>query len=134
MILQKKFSSICIVAGSASNDLRAAKIMKAIKKEAPETRFFGIGGEMMMKEGLESNYGDVSKFVEKPFMPLKNHLREHIERPWHPLMAQLHYSNEQMIQHLMKGSFFKDLVSHKPSAFLNVGNEFFARDLFCALN
>jgi hypothetical protein len=35
MILTKKFSSICIVAGSPSNDLRASKIMKAIKKQAP---------------------------------------------------------------------------------------------------
>lgn len=47
MILIKKFSSICIVAGSPSNDLRASKIMKAIKKKCPEAKFFGIGGEKM---------------------------------------------------------------------------------------
>jgi hypothetical protein len=44
---------------------------------------------MMVQEGLktENNYGDPSKFLVKPFFPLKNHLREHVERPWHPVMA-----------------------------------------------
>lgn len=52
MILSKKFSSVCIVAGSPSNDLRASKIMKAIKQKAPETKFFGLGGEKMKEQGL----------------------------------------------------------------------------------
>jgi len=44
----------------------------------------------MLETGLNTtnNYGDIKKFLEKPFMPYKNHLREHIERPWHPLMYQ----------------------------------------------
>jgi hypothetical protein len=89
MILSKKFSSICICAGSLSNDIRAARIMKSIKKLSPETTFFGVGGPMMVQEGLktENNYGNPSKFLDKPFFPLKNHLREHVERPWHPVMA-----------------------------------------------
>ncbi len=53
-----------------------------------------------MNEGLnnENNYGDIKNFIEKPFFPYKNHLREHIERPWHPLMAQLHYKNKKMLE------------------------------------
>jgi hypothetical protein len=54
----------------------------------------------MMNEGLnnDNNYGDIKNFIEKPFFPYKNHLREHIERPWHPLMAQLHYKNKKMLE------------------------------------
>jgi lipid A disaccharide synthetase len=44
MILIKKFSSICIVAGSPSNDLRASKIMRALKRKNPDIKFFGLGG------------------------------------------------------------------------------------------
>ena len=63
--------------------------MKSIKKIAPETKFFGIGGPMMQAEGLleTNNYADPKNFLDKPFQPLKNHLREHVERPWHPVMA-----------------------------------------------
>jgi hypothetical protein len=57
----------------------------------------------MFQAGLnqDNNYGDISNFIEKPFIPYKNHLREHIERPWHPLMYQLHSTNERMIQNLL---------------------------------
>lgn len=34
----------------------------------------------------------------------------------------------------MKNNFFNDLHINQPKAFLTVGNEFFARDLYCALN
>jgi len=53
----------------------------------------------MLEAGLsqENNYGDPFLFLDKPFIPYKNHLREHVERPWHPVMAKLHYKNEKMI-------------------------------------
>ena len=44
-------------------------LLKSIKKLSPETTFFGVGGPMMVQEGLktENNYGDPSKFLDKPF-------------------------------------------------------------------
>jgi hypothetical protein len=90
----------------------------------------------MEQEGLngKNNYADINTFIDKPFIPLKNFLREHIERPWHPLMAPLHYRNNKVIKQMDKNNFFKDLHFHKPTAFLTVGNEFFAKDLYCYLN
>jgi hypothetical protein len=54
----------------------------------------------MEQEGLngKNNYADINTFIDKPFIPLKNFLREHVERPWHPLMAPLHYRNNKVIK------------------------------------
>lgn len=43
-----------IVAGEASGDLHAARLMRALKALLPECRFSGIGGVNMAQEGLES--------------------------------------------------------------------------------
>lgn len=43
-----------IVAGEASGDLHAARLMRALKELLPECRFSGIGGANMAREGLES--------------------------------------------------------------------------------
>lgn len=43
-----------IVAGEASGDLHAARLMRALKELLPECRFSGIGGTSMAREGLES--------------------------------------------------------------------------------
>ncbi|MBN4080733.1 lipid-A-disaccharide synthase [Caldithrix abyssi] len=42
-----------IVAGEASGDLHGAKLMQAIKKREPSSRFVGHGGDRMTKAGLE---------------------------------------------------------------------------------
>jgi lipid-A-disaccharide synthase len=46
---------IYIIAGEASGDLLGAHLMAALKKESKRTiKFFGVGGEKMTAEGLES--------------------------------------------------------------------------------
>jgi hypothetical protein len=36
-------------------------------------------------------------------------MRFHIEKPWHPLMAPLHFSNKKVIDEISKNNFFQDL-------------------------
>jgi lipid-A-disaccharide synthase len=43
-----------IVAGEASGDIHAARLMKALKEREPLCQFFGVGGAEMAKEGLQS--------------------------------------------------------------------------------
>jgi lipid-A-disaccharide synthase len=56
--MMKKLSPITffIVAGEPSGDAHGASLMRAIKKEQPESRFVGHGGDRMTKEGLERMY------------------------------------------------------------------------------
>lgn len=62
---------IGIVAGEASGDILGASLMQAIKAQAPNVEFEGIGGPLMLAEGFNSFYPmdrlSVMGFVE----PLK---------------------------------------------------------------
>lgn len=62
-----------IIAGETSGDIHAANILKSFKKKK-EIKFFGIGGERMMKEGCEIIYPmdriEVIGFLE-PILKLK---------------------------------------------------------------
>jgi lipid-A-disaccharide synthase len=42
-----------IIAGEASGDLHAAKLVKAVKTHRPDIMFYGIGGEDMREAGVE---------------------------------------------------------------------------------
>lgn len=89
----------------------------------------------MQAEGLETNYGDVSKFLDKPFFPLKNFLRFHIARCYHPYMAVTHYANKQVLNQVDKSTLLDDVVLHNvPSAFITFGNEFFMKKLYVRLS
>jgi lipid-A-disaccharide synthase len=46
--------SILIIAGEVSGDQRAAELIQALRKKSPELVFFGIGGERMRNEGVET--------------------------------------------------------------------------------
>jgi hypothetical protein len=47
-LLNNTFSTICIVAGSASGDLKASKIMRSIRENSKEeVNFVGIGGYVL---------------------------------------------------------------------------------------
>ena len=51
-----------LIAGEASGDIHASRLMSAIKEEDPEARFRGIGGNMMAAEGAElvQHYRDLA--------------------------------------------------------------------------
>ena len=44
---------VMIVTGEASGDMHGAALMKAMKTLKPNLRFFGIGGDRMIAEGLD---------------------------------------------------------------------------------
>jgi lipid-A-disaccharide synthase len=46
--------NIMIIAGEASGDARAAGLVRAVKRLDPSVRFFGIGGDRMRAEGVET--------------------------------------------------------------------------------
>jgi lipid-A-disaccharide synthase len=45
--------SVLVVAGEVSGDLHASKVVQAMKTRAPETVFWGIGGDGLRTEGVE---------------------------------------------------------------------------------
>ena len=45
-----------IIAGEVSGDMHAAGIIRAVKKQMPDTQFFGIGGKEMRSAGAETAY------------------------------------------------------------------------------
>lgn len=47
----------------------------------------------MKDAGLEKNYADINKFLDKPLLPYKNFLRKHINQSFHPILASLHKAN-----------------------------------------
>ncbi len=44
---------VLIVAGEASGDMHAAGLVRAVKRQAPEVEFAGIGGRLMREAGVE---------------------------------------------------------------------------------
>ena len=44
---------VMIIAGEASGDQHAARLVEGVKQRLPDTRFFGIGGAAMRKAGVE---------------------------------------------------------------------------------
>lgn len=45
-----------IIAGEASGDMHGARLINEIKRINPDSVFFGIGGDLMLKEGLQLKY------------------------------------------------------------------------------
>lgn len=62
-----------IVAGEASGDLHAANLVKAIKQLNPRVQFFGLGGELMQKEGVDL-YCDITRFAVVGFFEVIKNL------------------------------------------------------------
>ena len=48
----------------------------------------------MKDEGLDKNYADINKFLDKPLVPYKNFLRKHISQSFHPILFTLHKANK----------------------------------------
>jgi len=55
-------ANIMVIAGEVSGDLHAAPLVRAIRQREPGATFFGIGGEHMRAEGVETLY-DVSQMA-----------------------------------------------------------------------
>jgi lipid-A-disaccharide synthase len=45
---------VMIIAGEASGDARAAGLVRAVKRQRPDIRFFGIGGDQLRAEGVDT--------------------------------------------------------------------------------
>ncbi|WP_340151559.1 lipid-A-disaccharide synthase [uncultured Sneathiella sp.] len=45
---------VFILAGEASGDALAARLMVGLKEKAPDTEFYGVGGPLMAEQGLET--------------------------------------------------------------------------------
>ena len=50
--IDKKSGGILVVAGEASGDEHAARLVAAIKERLPQAEFFGIGGEALAAQGV----------------------------------------------------------------------------------
>lgn len=53
---------IYLIAGEPSGDLLGSRLMRAMIAKDPQTEFFGVGGETMQREGLESLF-DISELA-----------------------------------------------------------------------
>lgn len=59
----KQTLKIMIVAGEASGEQHAADLVKAILKQYPDTEFFGFGGNLLSRTGVDIKYDLVSMAV-----------------------------------------------------------------------
>jgi len=128
-------TTIAILAGSRSHDAAGARLMKKIRELSDDdVRFIGIGGPEMNDQGLEKNYADVNKFLDKPLLPYKNFLRKHIMQSFHPVLFTHHKANKTVGEELIKNHFFTEAFEAKPKAFLTLGNPFFMKNTFQLVN
>ncbi|WP_041607863.1 lipid-A-disaccharide synthase [Halobacteroides halobius] len=67
-------SKIMVVAGEASGDMHATKVIKEIKKLNPDVEFFGFGGQQMKQAGVEILY-DPTKLSTIGFAEAIKHLK-----------------------------------------------------------
>lgn len=64
-----------VVAGEASGDLHAGKVICAIKRKYPDIEIFGVGGERMKKCGMEAIY-DISEISLMGFVDVVKNFRK----------------------------------------------------------
>jgi lipid-A-disaccharide synthase len=66
---------LLIVAGEASGDMHAAHLVQELKKQNPRLKFSGLGGQEMLKAGVEI-YQDLTKIAVVGFVEVLKHYRE----------------------------------------------------------
>jgi lipid-A-disaccharide synthase len=67
---ESTIKKICIIAGEASGDLHGASLIKALKQSGEPISFFGLGGPLLEKMGVEMVYPpplNVVGFIEVVF-------------------------------------------------------------------
>jgi lipid-A-disaccharide synthase len=70
---------IALIAGEASGDALGVSLMRAIKEMRPDTRFSGVGGEEMSREGLNSLF-PMSDIAVMGLLPVLARLRQLLSR------------------------------------------------------
>lgn len=83
----------------------------------------------MQAEGLVGNYLDVNAFLDKPVLPYKNFLHNHVNQVFHPVTGRIHRNNRKILAELVKKNYWKEIFESKPKLFLTLGNHFFMREL-----
>lgn len=68
-----------VVAGEVSGDILGAKLMRAVRAAAPDTRFEGVGGPAMTAEGLTSLF-PMSDIAVMGFLPVLKRLPTLLDR------------------------------------------------------
>ena len=64
---------VYLIAGEPSGDLLGARVMRALKKKVPDCQIFGVGGESMKAEGLNSLF-DIKDLAVMGFFEVVPHL------------------------------------------------------------
>lgn len=70
----KDNTTFMIIAGEISGDMHAANIINLIKKECPNTTFFGIGGPAMRAVGVETFY-DIKDMAVMGIVEVLKHIK-----------------------------------------------------------
>jgi len=86
-VLTGRRKSIMVVAGEDSGDIHGADLIRAIKRQEPQVRFFGMGGHRMREAGMEM-IADASQMAVVGVTDVILHLRL-IMRVMHKLEAAI---------------------------------------------
>ena len=70
LILKRPFSKVAIIAGCPSSDYKGSQIIKSIRKNNPNTSFFGLGGPEMSSHPNFQNHANLAHLPDKPFYPI----------------------------------------------------------------
>ncbi len=89
MTSERTIKTIALIAGETSGDIHGAAVIEDLKKHIPQAVLFGIGGDMMRKQGMEIlfhvnkmailGFTEVVKhlpFIQKVFRTLLNEIAE----------------------------------------------------------
>ena len=64
---------VYLIAGEPSGDLLGARVIRALKKLQPDVQIFGVGGESMQEEGLQSLF-NIKDLAVMGFLEVLPHL------------------------------------------------------------
>ena len=67
--------TIAMVAGEASGDMLAARMLAGLRPQVPEARIHGIGGPLMMEHGFQSDWS-MDKLSVRGLFEVLMHYRE----------------------------------------------------------
>jgi len=80
-------TSLMIIAGEVSGDMHAARLVRAIRAQSPDTTFFGVGGEQMRAAGVDTIV-DIADMAVVGFAEVVSKYR-HLRRIFYDMLAVL---------------------------------------------